>query len=105
LQFFDRCNHDPATTVLAHLPSPVSGMGTKSDDFHAVFACNACHAALDQHDYDAREIEGYVLNAIRRTQKFWFENGYLIIAGDKGDKPKPRSTKELPPRRPIYRRG
>jgi hypothetical protein len=99
LQFFDRCNHDTTTTVLAHLPSPISGMGTKSDDFHAVFACSACHAALDLHDYDAREISDYVLNAIRRTQKYWFDNGDLTIAGTKEAKAKPTSGKSLPPRK------
>lgn len=44
----DCCNHDPATTVLAHLRCfGWGGMGQKPHDFLAVYACSACHAALD----------------------------------------------------------
>jgi hypothetical protein len=91
------CNHDPETTVLAHLPSPVSGMGTKSDDWHGVFACSACHAALDQHDYDPRDIDRNMLVALQRTQKIWFETGLLTIGG----KP-PAPTKKTLPHRKLY---
>jgi len=97
---FPNCNHNSETTVLAHLPSPVSGMATKSDDFHAVFACSSCHAAMDLHDYDPRDICDHVLTAIQRTQKIWFEEGYLLIAGD-DPKPRPGSKKSLPPKKLI----
>ena len=98
---FPCCNHDPSTTVLAHLPSPVSGMATKSDDFHAVFACSACHTALDQHAYDGRTICDYVLTALQRTQKFWFDNGFLAIKADKVMHIK-RTSKSLPPK-PLFK--
>lgn len=44
----DCCNHDPETTVLAHLRMfGWAGMAEKPHDFLAVFACSACHDALD----------------------------------------------------------
>ena len=49
LRFPHICNHDPATTVLAHLHDETFGMGMKADDTSAVHACSACHAALDLH--------------------------------------------------------
>ncbi|QPB82807.1 DUF1364 family protein [Pseudoalteromonas rubra] len=41
------CNWNPETTVLAHVAKG-SGMGQKSDDIHATFACIACHAEMDR---------------------------------------------------------
>ena len=39
---------DTATTVLAHLADGFGGMGKKAgEDITAVFACDACHAAID----------------------------------------------------------
>jgi hypothetical protein len=97
LQFPGVCNHNLETTVLAHLPSPVKGMGTKSDDFYGVFACSACHAALDNHP-TGLTIAVYMLAALQRTQKYWFEHGDLMIAGVKLVNAKP-TTKSLPPRK------
>jgi Protein of unknown function (DUF1364) len=100
LQLPGVCNHDPATTVLAHLPSPVKGMGTKSDDFHAVFACSNCHTHMDMQRQHPT-LPSYQLSALQRTQKFWFDNGLLTIAADKGMKIKraPSTSKTLPPRK------
>lgn len=97
-----RCECDRSTTVLAHLPSEVKGVGNKSDDFHAVFACNFCHEALDQHEIPEHLREWYMLRALRETLKIWIEEGYLTIAGDKERKPRPPSTKSLPPK-PSWR--
>lgn len=91
------CNRDPATTVLAHLPSPVSGVGNKGDDFFAVFACSSCHAALDERRL-MKEAPGYCLRALQRTQAYWVQQGLLVIAGDRDPRPRPTS-KSLPPRR------
>ena len=45
------CNGDPATTVLAHLRIfGAAGMGQKPADYAAVYACHACHDALDRRD-------------------------------------------------------
>ena len=42
------CNDDPATTVLAHIRLfGWAGMAQKPPDFLGVFACSACHDALD----------------------------------------------------------
>ena len=43
------CNHDPATTVLAHYAlSGYTGMGMKPDDFaFGAWSCSACHDLVD----------------------------------------------------------
>lgn len=43
------CNHDPATTVLAHYSlAGYTGMGMKSDDFaFGAWSCSACHDLVD----------------------------------------------------------
>lgn len=98
MQIIGVCNHDPETTVLAHLPSEVKGVATKSDDFNAVFACSECHLALDQHKIDREAWElFYSLRALQRTLKIWVEMGLISVAGVNDRKPK-RSTKSLPPR-------
>jgi len=71
-------------------------MSTKSDDFNAVFACSSYHAAMDLHKLLGMTAR-YYLDALQRTQKIWFEEGYLLIAGD-DPKPRPGSKKSLPPR-------
>ena len=95
LQFPTVCNHDPATTVLAHLPSMVKGMGNKGDDFHAVFACSNCHRRLDLERVDHE----YVVRALQKTIRHWVINGDLILAGVKEEKPKAKTSKTLPPRK------
>lgn len=42
------CNFDPETVVLAHAPCADKGMGYKSPDWWAAFACSACHAWIDR---------------------------------------------------------
>lgn len=43
------CNHDPATTVLAHYRlAGYTGMGMKPDDFaFGAWSCSACHDLVD----------------------------------------------------------
>jgi hypothetical protein len=46
------CTHNPATTVLAHVRMPgISGMGFKSPDLIAAWACSACHDAIDRRSH------------------------------------------------------
>jgi hypothetical protein len=43
------CNHDPETTVLAHVRlAGISGMGMKADDLLGAWACSSCHDAIDR---------------------------------------------------------
>lgn len=43
------CNHNPETTVLAHLSGIRFGHGTgqKVNDLHAAYSCSCCHDAVD----------------------------------------------------------
>ncbi len=42
------CNHNPETTVLAHLRrGGVAGVGQKPVDLVGVWACSRCHDAID----------------------------------------------------------
>ena len=48
---FGCCNHNPETTVLAHLRMfGWAGTSQKPPDFLGVFACSACHDALDRRN-------------------------------------------------------
>lgn len=72
------CNFDPQTVVLAHLRLfGAAGMGEKPDDWFAVFACHACHDALDRRDGATAGLWGYedVLRALRLTLKQQFKDG------------------------------
>ena len=41
------CNHNPETTVAAHVSLPGMGiMGGKPHDLHCAWLCSACHAAV-----------------------------------------------------------
>lgn len=61
------CNRDPQTTVLAHVRrSGNAGVGMKPPDVSGIFACSACHDAIDgrtRYPVDAGEI----LDAMLRT--------------------------------------
>ena len=46
------CDHNPETTVLAHIRMPgISGMGIKADDLLGAWACSACHDAIDRRSH------------------------------------------------------
>ena len=82
LQLVGVCNHRAETTVLAHLPCGMGGMGMKSPDVMAVFACSDCHSEIDHGGINrltAREI----LRAIAKTQMHWIESGLMTIKGMK----------------------
>jgi hypothetical protein len=101
LQIAGTCNHDPETTILAHLPSEVAGRSTKSDDFNACFSCSACHEMLDMHLLPKQSELYYCLRALQRTQKIWRDMGLLVIAGD-NEKPRTPSNKVIA-RSSLYR--
>ena len=66
------CNHNPETTVLAHFRlAGISGMGIKSPDLFAAFACSACHDAIDRRahmDLDRDYVRLAHLEGVIRTQ-------------------------------------
>lgn len=74
------CNHNPETTVLAHLPVGMKGTGMKSPDLFAVFACSACHDALDGR---SRHLiaDRHLLRAMAETQMKWVQMGLITIKG------------------------
>jgi hypothetical protein len=46
------CNHNPETTVLAHVRmAGISGMGLKADDLLGSWACSSCHDAIDRRQH------------------------------------------------------
>lgn len=77
------CNGDPATTVAAHLPDESHGMALKAHDLFVVFACSACHDAIDgrrswpRHEGDRRD--WYLLRALKRTLLALYIAGVLKI--------------------------
>ena len=80
------CNHDDSTTVLAHLRLfGWAGMGQKPKDFLAVFACSACHDALDRRDAMTAGIWGCedVLRALGETQIRQHKAGNFPMKGER----------------------
>lgn len=77
---FPGCNHNPETTVLAHVPCGVRGMGIKGHDSIAVFACSACHEVLDRAGNDAVDWR-QVIRAIAETQAAWVASGLMTVKG------------------------
>ncbi len=78
LRIFGVCNHNPETTVLAHLPCGQKGIGMKSPDNMACFACSSCHDLLDgraKGEIDWRD----VLRALAETQSYWLREGLMTI--------------------------
>jgi hypothetical protein len=80
------CNHDPETTVFAHLPG--GGMGAKQSDIHGAYACSDCHfwldggytsSQLDQPQYTRNDKQLAHFEGMFRTQTLMIENGVLVI--------------------------
>jgi len=80
LRIVDVCNHDPETTVLAHLDSEFKGFGIKTPDYIAIHSCSGCHAALDQRRISKEARMHYMLRGLMRQLKWWIDNGYLEVA-------------------------
>lgn len=76
----DGCLYSPETVVLAHLPCGHKGVGMKSPDQMAVFACQCCHAILDgarRNEIPASDL----LRALAETQMYWIGKGLMTIKG------------------------
>lgn len=76
------CNFNPETTVLAHLPCGMKGVGMKSPDMMAVFACSCCHAFIDGHRFGELTAK-HILISLAETQVYWIEKGLITVKGAK----------------------
>lgn len=83
LQILGVCNHDPETTVPAHITDEHHGVAIKANDTSIVFACSACHDCIDRRrivpEFEERR-HWYLLRAIQRTTARWFERGIVRVA-------------------------
>lgn len=83
VQVLGICNHNPETTIPAHLPDISHGMALKASDIFIVFACHACHECIDRRriepEFEERR-EWYMLQAYKRTIARLFELGVFKIA-------------------------
>lgn len=80
------CNGDPQTTVLAHLRMfGWAGTAQKPPDYLAVFACAACHDAMDKRAPENGWMCGFedVLRALGETLRRQHEKGNLVMKGQK----------------------
>ena len=68
------CNYNDETTVLAHIGRN-RGMAIKCDDTFAVYACSACHSAIDGAERSGLALD--LLRALEETQKILFNKGLL----------------------------
>lgn len=76
------CNHNPETTVLAHVGTG-AGMGMKTNDFEAAFCCSACHDAIDgraKTPFSALELKLMAKEGGERTREIWFNSGVIKTA-------------------------
>ena len=78
------CNHDPATTVLAHYRMVgISGAGMKAPDLLGAFACSDCHDYVDSRRISANLSRDQVklahLEGVMRTQAYWITEGYVTL--------------------------
>lgn len=79
------CNGNPETTVLAHFRmAGISGIGMKSPDLAAAWACSACHDAIDRRahtDLDRDYVRLAHLEGVVRTQAELMKLGVIKIGG------------------------
>lgn len=78
------CNHDPATTVLAHLRmSGITGIGQKAPDILGAHCCSRCHTAGDTYGasegYERDFVRLAFLEGVMRTQYRLIKAGLLKI--------------------------
>lgn len=71
------CNGNPETTVFCHAPSPLKGVGTKSDDFWGAYGCSKCHELIDK--YTLEQAANTWMQGIFETQKKLIQKGLIEI--------------------------
>ncbi|GHA15467.1 hypothetical protein GCM10007989_07800 [Devosia pacifica] len=104
LNFPGICDHNPETTVLAHVHDESFGKSRKADDTSAVHACYACHSALDLHRHGLADADLYrmLLRALQRTLRRLVETGVVQVPLDQS---KPASARPVPKRKPRNQRA
>ena len=76
------CGFDDGTVVLCHLPCGQKGVGLKSPDNMAVYACHHCHTVIDGSRRWEVEAADY-LRALAETQLAFIRKGLMTIKGMK----------------------
>ena len=74
------CNHNPETTVLAHLNG--AGMGIKHLNIHAAYTCSGCHSVIDGHvksEWTQDQLKRWHLEGVIRTQIIMVKEGVLKL--------------------------
>lgn len=80
------CNLDPSTTSFAHLRFfGWAGVAQKPDDLLGVFACSACHDALDRRNKETAELWEFedLLRALGETLMRQKAKGLITVKGAK----------------------
>jgi hypothetical protein len=83
LQIVGVCNHNPETTVLAHVSflDGRKGIGYKVPNLSGVFACSSCHDAIDgRSKWDREDYWYYIARGIVRTHQQMVELGVMWAA-------------------------
>ena len=80
------CNHNPATTVWAHLPGIGKSARSKVSDLHGAYACFNCHSAIDTHSYEKRGLSGAIaldamLRGLAESQALLVQDGIIKVKG------------------------
>jgi len=74
------CNHNPETSVLAHIRLPgTCGMGIKPPDLLGAIACSACHDEIDRRTRltEAEYAHTCALEGMARTLIIWLKMGLI----------------------------
>lgn len=85
----DHTDAKTAGCMLAHWRfAGNAGGAQKPDDLCAGLACGPCHTAMDSNGVKGikRGSEEWLFYAFRstmRTQRFWYDHGFITIKGDK----------------------
>ena len=71
------CNHNPETTVLAHIRNQWFGGGSKPPDICGIFACSSCHDEIDGRTRSGKDWSLFKLDAVMR-QLHWYDKEGII---------------------------
>ncbi len=73
------CNHNPETSILAHINCEGGCMGGKESDYKAAIVCGSCHTWHDQNIGTEEERLFYSRRGLVRTWEYWFSNGIIGV--------------------------